>query len=55
MVISGADRGNGPPFVSPQDIAVAADESLLVIEDAFGLKAVVRVDLRSGARTILSK
>ncbi len=44
--------GSGPGFVTPFDIGVEADGSLVVIDP--GLEAVVRVDPVSGDRTILS-
>ena len=44
--------GSGPAFVSPFDIAVEADGSLVVVD--FGLDALVRIDPVSGNRTIIS-
>ncbi len=44
--------GSGPGFVTPFDIGVEADGSLVVIDS--GLEAVVRVDPVSGDRTIVS-
>jgi hypothetical protein len=45
--------GAGPPFVAPFGIAVAADNTLMVAD--LLLSAVVKVDLQTGNRTIVSK
>jgi hypothetical protein len=42
-------------FFDPQDIVVQPDGTLIVMEGAFGLKAVVQVDSVSGDRTLLAK
>src|SRR5262249_51885670 len=44
--------GSGPPFGSPVDIDVEASGTLVVVDHA--LRAVVRVDPRSGDRSLLS-
>jgi sugar lactone lactonase YvrE len=49
-------RGSGPPLQFPGGIAVEASDQLVVVDGAFGLglKAVVRVDARTGNRTIVT-
>jgi streptogramin lyase len=54
-LVSGQDRGRGVLFFDPQDIVVQPDGTLIVMEGAFGLKAVVQVDSVSGDRTLLAK
>ncbi|MBI3329120.1 MAG: hypothetical protein HYZ81_20750 [Nitrospinae bacterium] len=49
-----ASRGSGPSLREPRGIAVEADGSLVVAVDEFGLEGVVRVDPRTGDRTIVS-
>jgi sugar lactone lactonase YvrE len=59
VLISGLDDetnmniGNGPLFVYPEDIAVEANGSLIVVDSS--LKAVVRVDPFTGNRTLISR
>ena len=45
-------RGSGPAFMDPSGIAVQDDGSLVVVDS--GLKAVVRVDPKTGDRMIIS-
>jgi streptogramin lyase len=45
--------GNGPLLVSPADIAVEADGSLIVVDTT--LRAVLRVDPFTGNRTLISR
>jgi hypothetical protein len=48
-------RGTGPPFFGPRFLALAGDGSLLVADrSAPGLYAIVRVDLSTGDRMVLS-
>ena len=48
-------RGRGPQLANPQNIAVEASGSLVVVDGMFGLQAVVRVDAITGDRTIVSR
>ena len=45
--------GNGPPFIFPLGIALETDRRFVVTD--FSLKAVLRVDSKTGERTIVSR
>ena len=60
-LVSGPGRGTGPGFVSPVSMASDSPDSVVVLDmeqpptgSGFGLGALIRVDLATGNRTVLS-
>jgi hypothetical protein len=60
-VVSGPGRGGGPGFVFPVSMASDSPNSVVVLDmeqrpsgPGFGLGALIRVDLATGDRTVLS-
>jgi hypothetical protein len=49
-----ATVGTGPPLSLPQALAVEANGTLIVAEAGFETRALLRVDLVSGDRTVVS-